>query len=61
MVEQLASVVAHHSGWNQALYVLTPLVIFAFLLHVGRTRAERAAAGQDDGADDPTVADPDHH
>lgn len=65
MVELFASVVAHHGGWNQALFVLTPLVIFAFLLHIGRTRAERAAAGLDAdderlGADDAGAVDPDH-
>ena len=35
---------AHQGGWDEALFVLVPLVVFGFLLSVARRRAEREAA-----------------
>ena len=41
-------VVAHQGGWDELLVVGAPVVIFAFLLWLARTRAEREL--EDDGA-----------
>ena len=55
----LASVLAHQGGWDEILFVLAPLAIFAWLLHLARKRADQlphdgagegaaAGAGQDE-------------
>ena len=50
------TVLAHQGGWDEILFVLTPLAVFAWLLHVARKRADAMdAAANDperDGADD---------
>jgi predicted MFS family arabinose efflux permease len=37
----LASVLAHQGGWDEILFVLAPLGLFAWLLMLARRRAER--------------------
>jgi preprotein translocase subunit YajC len=34
---------AHQGGWDEALFVVVPLVIFGFLLFRAQRRAEREA------------------
>jgi hypothetical protein len=43
---------AHQGGWDEALFVLVPLGIFAFLLTRAAKRADREAA--DTESPDPT-------
>ena len=33
-------ILAHQGGWDEALLVVVPLVLFAFLLRVAKRRAE---------------------
>lgn len=33
-------VIGHQGGWDEALFVVVPLVIFALLLRVAKRRAE---------------------
>ena len=33
-------IVAHQGGWDEALFVIVPLLIFAALLRVAKKRAE---------------------
>ena len=42
---------AHQGGWDEALFVLVPLVLFAWLLSRARKRAERESAEQPDARD----------
>ena len=39
---------AHQGGWDEALYVLVPLVIFGWLLTRAKKRAEQESADQTD-------------
>lgn len=39
---------AHQGGWDEALLVLVPLAIFAFLLRRAQKRAEQEAADTPD-------------
>lgn len=39
---------AHQGGWDEALFVAVPLVIFGFLLSRAKRRAEREAADHND-------------
>jgi hypothetical protein len=47
-----AALLAHQGGWDEILFVLAPLVLFAFLLLVARRRVDRMES------DDPITADP---
>lgn len=47
-------VLAHQGGWDEILFVLAPLLVFAGLLAVARRRVERL----DDEPGDPPVDDP---
>lgn len=42
-----AAVLAHQGGWDEILFVVAPIALFAFLLVVANRRASRA---QDDDA-----------
>jgi hypothetical protein len=45
---------AHQGGWDEALFVLLPLVLLAGLLHLARRRAEQERAAEDElPADEP--------
>lgn len=50
---------AHQGGWDEMLFVLTPMVVFAVLLWMAKRRADRelaeeeAAAGAEAGHDEP--------
>ena len=37
----IAAVLAHQGGWDEILFVLAPLVLFALLLLVARRRVDR--------------------
>lgn len=52
-------VVAHQGGWDETLFVLAPLALFAFLLLVARRRVDRMDADEtrDDVADDNQTTD----
>lgn len=42
------TVLAHQGGWDEALFVLVPLGLFAFLLRRAQKRAEQESAEQPD-------------
>lgn len=46
-----ASVLAHEGGWDEILFVLAPLLVFAGLLALARKRAGQLEADRD-GVDD---------
>jgi hypothetical protein len=41
------NVVAHQGGWDEILFVLAPLVLFAVLLLIARRRVDRMEADED--------------
>ncbi len=43
----LASVLAHQGGWDELIFVLLPIALFAGLLAVANRRATRAQAERD--------------
>ena len=47
-----AALLAHQGGWDEILFVLAPLVLFAFLLLVARRRVDRMES------DDPITEEP---
>ena len=49
-------VLAHQGGWDEILFVLAPLLVFAGLLALARRRVGEVE--DDDGSADPTVEDP---
>jgi hypothetical protein len=42
---------AHQGGWDEALFVLLPLVLFGWLLFRAQKRAERESAERRDDSD----------
>lgn len=40
---------AHQGGWDEALFVLVPLALFAFLLRRAQKRAEQESGEQQSG------------
>ena len=38
-----AAILAHQGGWDEALFVVVPLALFAWILSVAKRRAEREA------------------
>jgi hypothetical protein len=53
----MATVLAHQGGWDEAAFIMVPMVILAVLLWLARRRAEREM--DDDHGDDSTgEADP---
>jgi hypothetical protein len=44
-------VLAHQGGWDEALFVLLPLGLFAALLVIARRRAEAEAAKEQEPAE----------
>jgi hypothetical protein len=45
-------VLAHQGGWDEMLFVLVPISLFAGLLALANKRAMRDQAERGDGADD---------
>ena len=47
----MVSLLAHQGGWDEALFVLVPLAVFAVLLGLAKRRAEKEQRerGDDDG------------
>ncbi len=44
---------AHQGGWDEILFVLAPLVLFAILLVIARRRVDRMEADEHDRTDRP--------
>ena len=38
--------IAHQGGWDEAIYVAVPLVVFAALLRIAKRRAQREAEAE---------------
>ncbi len=51
MVSPIA-LLAHQGGWDEILFVLVPISIFAGLLALANKRATRGLAEDDDDTDD---------
>ena len=41
------SVLAHQGGWDEAVFVIGPLIFIVLLLRLAKRRADRAARGSD--------------
>lgn len=52
-------VLAHQGGWDEMLFVATPVVIFVVLLRVANSRAAAQVDQDGDVDDDPGSVDPD--
>ena len=46
MIATAVSVLAHQGGWDEALFVLGPLVFIVLLLRMAKRRADRAVPGR---------------
>ena len=44
---------AHQGGWDEILFVLAPLILFAVLLVIARRRVDRMEADEDGPTDRP--------
>ena len=42
MLSTAVTVLAHQGGWDEILMVLTPIAVFALLLKLANSRADRA-------------------
>lgn len=47
------SVLAHQGGWDEILFVLAPLILFAVLLVIARRRVDRMESDEDAPTDGP--------
>lgn len=47
-----AGLLAHQGGWDEILFVLLPIALFAGLLAIANRRATRQQAQRDDGPPD---------
>ncbi len=45
------TVLAHQGGWDEILFVLAPLVLFAVLLMIARRRVDKMEADGNNGED----------
>lgn len=56
----LSALLAHQGGWDEILFVLAPLVVFAGLLVAARRRVDRLEEGDEseDGEPRKTPSDP---
>ncbi len=54
MLSTPVTVLAHQGGWDEILMVLTPIAVFALLLKLANSRANKAqaAAAERQAADD---------
>lgn len=52
MTHCLGALLAHEGGWDELLFVLLPIALFAGLLAIANRRATRAQAERDDEPDD---------
>lgn len=46
-------VLAHQGGWDEILFVLAPLILFAVLLVIARRRVDRMESDEDTPPDRP--------
>ena len=53
MIDAAGTVLAHQGGWDEILFVLTPLVVFAGLLALARKRADQLDADRDPTGSEP--------
>lgn len=56
LVRPIGSVVAHQGGWDEALLVLGPMVVFAGLLAIARRRVDEEAQEDEGGGEPPPDA-----
>ena len=56
MTASLATVLAHQGGWDEILLVLTPIALFAGLLWLANSRADKQVR-QRQSPDEPTDGD----
>ena len=54
MMRSVAGLLAHQGGWDELLFVLLPIALFAGLLAVANRRASRQQA-EHDAVDPPEV------
>jgi hypothetical protein len=54
----LAAVLAHQGGWDEMLFVLVPISLFAGLLALANKRAMRAQAERDELDGEPDSGEP---
>jgi len=52
MTTVTATVLAHQGGWDELLFVLVPIGLFAGLLALANNRANRAQADREHRSDD---------
>jgi hypothetical protein len=52
-------VLAHQGGWDEMLFVLVPIGLFAWLLSLANKRATREQAARESAAESPDDADGD--
>jgi hypothetical protein len=52
MLTIVAVLLAHQGGWDELLFVLLPIALFAGLLALANNRANRAQAERDRSPDD---------
>ena len=55
----LVPVLAHQGGWDEMLYVLVPIGLFAWLLSLANKRATREQAAREAEDGEPTADDAD--
>jgi hypothetical protein len=55
-----AMVLAHQGGWDEILFVLAPLLVFAGLLALARKRADQLDAERGIDGDPGETAPPEH-
>jgi hypothetical protein len=56
-VTGLALVLAHQGGWDEMLFVLVPIAVFAWLLSLANRRAIREQANREETDPDPADDD----
>ena len=52
MATVTATILAHQGGWDELLFVLVPIGLFAGLLALANNRANRAQADREQHSDD---------
>ena len=56
MLSTAVTVLAHQGGWDEILMVLTPIAVFALLLKLANSRANKARMPQPSGRPPTTTA-----
>jgi hypothetical protein len=53
----MSALLAHQGGWDEILFVLLPIAVFAGLLALANKRAAREQAAREAKPDDPPAPD----